>query len=91
MLSEDLQTLIKRFLNDAAAYLEQPGVMKALELDQLCMKLYPMVARETGDTALSNGIRDFGRQLPRKEVPELKVLFEEIRELVAGVESSLVE
>ncbi len=79
MQSNDLQALMERFFAEAAAYLEAPGVMKALELDQLCMKLYPLVARETGDMTLSNQIRDFGRGLPRKEVEELKVLFDRIR------------
>ena len=91
MLGESLQTLFKRFFDEAAAYLEQPGVMKALELDQLCMKLYPLVARETGDMALSHSIRDFGRNLPRKEVADLRVLFEEIQELAADLEERPVE
>ncbi len=82
MQSNDLPALMEKFLAEAAAYLDQPGVMKALELDQLCMKLYPLVARETGDMVLSNKIRDFGRGLPRREANELKVLFEEIRVLV---------
>ena len=81
MQSNDLPALMEKFLAEAAAYLDQPGVMKALELDQLCMKLYPLVARETGDMVLSNKIRDFGRGLPRREANELKVLFEEIRVL----------
>ncbi len=79
MQSNDLPALMEKFLAEAAAYLDQPGVMKALELDQLCMKLYPLVARETGDMVLSNKIRDFGRGLPRKETDELKALFEVIR------------
>ena len=81
MQSNDLPALMEKFLAEAAAYLDQPGVMKALELDQLCMKLYPLVARETGDMVLSNKIRDFGRGLPRREANELKMLFEEIRVL----------
>ena len=79
MQRNDLSALMEKFLAEAADYLDQPGVMKALELDQLCMKLYPLVARETGDMALSNQIRDFGRGLPRKEVGELKVLLDRIR------------
>ncbi len=80
MLVEDPQALFDQFVPKARSYVESPGVMAALELDRICMKLYPVVARKLGDTALSNRIRDFGRGLPRKEADELAVLLEEILE-----------
>jgi hypothetical protein len=80
VLEENPQALFDQFVPKARAYLEQPGVMAALELDRICMKLYPVVARKLGNTSLSNQIRDFGRGLPRKETDELAVLLEEILE-----------
>jgi len=78
MLEENLQALFDQFVPKAKAYLEKPGVMAALELDKLCMRLYPLVARQLGDMALSNRIRDFGRGLPRLEPQELAGLLDEI-------------
>lgn len=78
---DDPQPLFDQFLPKARRYVESPGVMAALELDGICEKLYPLVARKLGDTALSNRIRDFGRGLPRKSESELRVLLEEIQEL----------
>lgn len=80
MLEEDPQVLFDQFVPKARSYVESPGVMAALELDKICMKLYPVVARKLGDTTLSNQIRDFGRGLPRKEASELAVLLDEILE-----------
>ena len=87
MLNNDCQSLFDQFVPMARKYLEAPGVMAALELDQLCMKLYPAVAREKQDQALSNMIREFGRGLPRKEADELAAMFDEIIEQarVAGL------
>jgi len=80
MLAEDPQALFDQFVPKARSYVQSPGVMAALELDRICMKLYPVVARKLGNTSLSNQIRDFGRGLPRKEADELAVLLEEILE-----------
>ena len=80
MLVEDPQALFDQFVPKAKAYIRSPGVMAALELDQICMKLYPLVARKLGDTNLSNQIRDFGRGLPRREAGELAQLLEAILE-----------
>jgi len=88
MLAEDAQALFDQFVPKARAYVESPGVMAALELDSLCERLYPLVARKFGDTDLANRIRDFGRGLPRKGQEELKYLFEEI--LVLAEEQGLV-
>ncbi|WP_041069569.1 hypothetical protein [Thiolapillus brandeum] len=87
MLNDDCQSLFDQFVPMARQYLDSPGVMAALELDQLCMKLYPAVAREKQDQELSNMIRDFGRGLPRKEADELAVMFDGIIEQarVAGL------
>ncbi len=78
MLNDDCQSLFDQFVPMARQYLEAPGVMAALELDQLCMKLYPAVAREKQNQELSNMIREFGRGLPRKETEELRLLLEDI-------------
>lgn len=78
MLAEDPQRLFDEFAPLARAYIKAPGVMKALELDKVCMKLYPVVARKLEDLTLANRIREFGRNLPRKEADELAVLLEEI-------------
>lgn len=80
MLAEDPQALFDQFVPKARSYVQSPGVMAALELDRICMKLYPVVARKLGNTSLSNQIRDFGRGLPRKEADELAVLLDEILE-----------
>jgi len=78
MLAEDAQALFDQFVPKARAYVESPGVMAALELDGLCERLYPLVARKLGSTDLANHIRDFGRGLPRKGEEELRALLEEI-------------
>ncbi len=80
MLAEDPQALFDQFVPKAKSYVQSPGVMAALELDRICMKLYPVVARKLGNTTLSNQIRDFGRGLPRKEAGELAALLDEILE-----------
>ncbi len=80
MLAEDPQALFDQFVPKARAYVEAPGMMAALELDDLCAKLYPLVARKLDDTALSSKIRDFGRGLPRKPPDELARLLDEILE-----------
>ncbi len=77
----DPQPLFDQFVSKARGYVESPGVMAALELDGLCEKLYPMVARKWEDQTLANLIRDFGRGLPRKTDEELRVLLEEILSL----------
>lgn len=84
MLNDDCQSLFHQFVPMARQYLESPGVMAALDLDQLCMKLYPAVAREKRDQELSNRIREFGRGLPRKEVHELGAMLDEILEQAQG-------
>ena len=78
MLNNDCQALFDTFIPMAREYLRNPGVMAALELDKLCMQLYPTIAREKGDMALSNSIREFGRGLPRKDADELQTLLEQI-------------
>ncbi len=78
MLNEHCQSLFDQFVPMARQYLDSPGVMAALELDQLCMKLYPAVAREKQNQELSNRIREFGRGLPRKETEELRGLLQDI-------------
>ncbi len=78
MLNDDCQSLFDQFVPMARQYLDAPGVMAALELDQQCMKLYPAVAREKQNQELSNMIREFGRGLPRKEVEELRQLLQDI-------------
>ncbi len=78
MLNDDCQSLFDQFVPKARQYLDAPGVMAALELDQLCMKLYPAVAREKQNQELSNMIREFGRGLPRKETEELRLLLQDI-------------
>jgi hypothetical protein len=88
IMLDDPRPLFDQFVPKARAYVESPGVMAALELDGICERLYPLVARKLGDTALSNRIRDFGRGLPRKGQEELRVLFEEI--LVLAEEKGLV-
>ncbi|HDK38593.1 MAG TPA: hypothetical protein ENG92_06220 [Thiolapillus brandeum] len=81
MLNDDCQTIFDVFVPMARDYLESPGIMAALELDKICMQLYPMVARNLGNMELSNRIRDFGRNLPRKNTDELRVLFKDILSL----------
>jgi len=78
MLEEDPRVLFEQFQRQATDYVASPGMMKALELDQVCMKLYPLAARKLGSTTLSNQIRDFGRGLPRRELDELAALLDEI-------------
>jgi hypothetical protein len=78
MLNEDCQRLFDEFVPMARRYLQSPGVMAALDLDKMCMQLYPAVAREKQDQELSNMIRDFGRGLPRKEAAELAALLDAI-------------
>ncbi|WP_293649900.1 hypothetical protein [Thiolapillus sp.] len=78
MLNENAQKLFGDFIKQSRDYLSSPGIMAALELDKLCMQLYPIVARRLGDLALSNSIRDFGRSLPRKQPEELQALFDDI-------------
>ncbi len=78
MLADDPQALFDQFVPKARSYVASPGVMAALELDGICERLYPLVARKLGHTELSNRIRDFGRGLPRREPEELQLLLEEI-------------
>ncbi len=78
MLADDPQALFDQFVPKARDYVASPGVMAALELDAICERLYPLVARKLGDMALANAIRDFGRGLPRKGEAELARLLEEI-------------
>ncbi len=78
MLADDLQASFDHFVRKAGAYVESPGMMAALELDGICERLYPLVARHLGDTGLANRVRDFGRGLPRKSPEELQALFDEI-------------
>ncbi len=78
MLNEDCQRLFDEFVPMARSYLQSPGVMAALDLDKVCMQLYPAVAREKQDRELSNMIRDFGRGLPRREASELAALLDTI-------------
>jgi len=78
MLNEDCQRLFNEFVPMARRYLQSPGIMAALELDKVCMHLYPAIARERQDQDLSNMIRDFGRGLPHKESSELAVLLDAI-------------
>ncbi|WP_456414124.1 hypothetical protein [Thiolapillus sp.] len=78
MLQDDPQLLFDQFLPQAREYLDSPGLMAALELDKTCMKLYPAVARMSGNNRLSNLIRDFARSLPRKEAGELRNLLDQI-------------
>lgn len=80
MLEEDPRVLFDQFQRQARDYVASPGVIKALELDRMCMKLYPLVARRLSATTLSNQIRDFGRGLPRREADELAALLDEILE-----------
>jgi len=54
--------------------------MTALELNDLCERLYPLVARKLGNRELSEKIRSFSRGLPRKEPHELTRLLDEIME-----------
>jgi hypothetical protein len=90
MLQDDPQLLFERFNTLAKTYLDKPGIMAALELDRVCMQLYPLVARITADMELSNRIREFGRELPRKDVDELSVLLQHIftRAQASGLTSS---
>ncbi|WP_456375111.1 hypothetical protein [Thiolapillus sp.] len=78
MLLEDPQVLFDQFVPQAKAYLDSPGVMAALELDAICAKLYPVIARVLENVELSNQIRDFGRNLPRKEIDELRAMLDSI-------------
>ena len=78
MLVEDPQAVFDDFAVKAKNYLDSPGIMAALELDKLCSRLAPMVARMLKNTRLSNQIRDFGRGLPRKEPDELRLLLQDI-------------
>ena len=78
MLQDDPQLLFERFSKQAKDYLNAPNMMAALELDNTCMQLYPLLARVSEDMSLSNQIRNFGRSLPRSEAAALRNLLEKI-------------
>ena len=78
MIEEDPQALFDRFLSRARDYLASPGMVAALELDDICMTLYPLVIRRLEDAELSTKIREFGRSLPRRDATELASLLDEI-------------
>ena len=78
MLVEDPQAVFDDFAHQARNYVASPGIRAALELDKVCTRLAPMVARVLKNTRLSNQIRDFGRGLPRKEADELRLLLQDI-------------
>jgi hypothetical protein len=80
----DVKTVIDNFVRRGRRYLENPGAIAGMEFDDAAVAMRSQAGAHLQDSELATRLGQFGALIRQQKVDEVRALFDEVLEALAG-------